>query len=269
MAKQKKNGAAAPSLPRDGDHPGVSREDYAKRLQPLQYRMRSLSLAYFQQHLNGIVVIEGSDTAGKGGAIRRMTAELDPRHYDVWPIGPPTPTELRHHYLWRFWQILPERGLIGIFDRSCYGRVLVERVDALTPEAGWRRAYDEIRAFERTLINGGTKLVKIYLHVSADEQKRRLAERVKEPHKRWKVSAADFRSHLQRDEYMTAAEDMFAETSTEAAPWHIIAGDNKRHARLKVIETVFDTFTRDIDLTPRPLDEETLRLAADVLGNQD
>ena len=269
MAKKKKGTATVPVFPDDSNHPGLARDDYAKRLQPLQYSMRALSLAYFQQHLNGIVVIEGSDTAGKGGAIRRMTAELDPRHYEVWPIGPPTEEELRHHYMRRFWQVLPERGLIGIFDRSWYGRVLVERVDALTPEANWRRAYDEIRAFEQTLINGGTRLVKIYLHVTADEQKRRLAERVKEPHKRWKVSAADFRSHLQRDEYMSAAEEMFEHTSTEAAPWHVIAADNKRHTRVKVIETVFDAFAKDIDLAPLPLDEDTLRLAADVLGNQE
>jgi AMP-polyphosphate phosphotransferase len=254
-------------LPENSVHPVLSAQDYKEALGPLQYLMRSISLSYFRQGLNAVVVIEGSDAAGKGGAIRRMTAELDPRHYDVWPIGPPTPDELRHHYLWRFWQRMPESGLIGIFDRSWYGRVLVERVDALTPETRWRDAYDEIRHFEESLVRDGTRLVKIYLHVSADEQRRRLAERVTTPHKNWKVSAADFRNYLQRDAYLAAASDMLEKSSGGAAPWHVIAADDKKHTRIAVLETVTEALSVDVDLTPRPLDDETLRLAREVLGN--
>lgn len=264
MAKNKKQ---TPALPADDSHPTLSKQDYADRLQPLQYLMRSISISYHRQGLRGVVVIEGSDTAGKGGAIRRLTAELDPRHYDVWPIGPPTGEEIQHHYLWRFWQRLPPQGLIGIFDRSWYGRVLVERVDALTPEERWRRAYKEICAFERSLVDDGIRLIKIYLHVSAAEQQHRLEERVNDPHKRWKVSAADFRSHLQRDDYLAAAEDMFGETSTKQAPWRVIAGDDKHHARIAVLETVTQVLGKGVDLTPRPLDEETARLAVEVLGH--
>ena len=254
-------------LPADGDHPSLPSKAYEKALVPLQRLMRSISLSYFRQGLNAVIVIEGSDAAGKGGAIRRMTAELDPRHYDVWPIGPPTPDELRHHYMWRFWQRLPEHGLIGVFDRSWYGRVLVERVDALTSETRWRAAYDEINAFETSLIDDGTRLVKIYLHVSAEEQRNRLAERVKDPHKNWKVSAADFRNNLQRDAYVEATAEMLGRTSTPAAPWNVIAADDKRHTRIAVLEAVTEALSVDVDLTPRPLDDETLRLAREVLGN--
>lgn len=255
-------------FPADGDHPKLSKKAYAARLQPLQYLMRSVSLSYHRRGHSGIVVIEGSDTAGKGGAIKRLTEELDPRHYDVWPIGVPTPQERRNHYLWRFWQRVPEKGLIGIFDRSWYGRVLVERIEGLTPEKRWRAAYDEINDFERSLIDDGTRIVKLYLHVSAKEQRKRLAERVEDPHKRWKVSAADFESHLKRDAYLDAAAEMFQRTSTEAAPWHVIAADNKRHARIAVLQTVTDILGAGIDLAPLPLDAETLRLAKEVLGKR-
>ena len=256
----------ASPFPADGDHPKLSKKAYAARLQPLQYLMRSISLAYHQHGYGGIVVVEGTDTAGKGGAIKRLTEQLDPRHYDVWPIGVPTPEERRHHYLWRFWQRVPETGRIAIFDRSWYGRVLVERVDGLTPEDRWRAAYDEINDFERTLVENGTRIVKLYLHVSAKEQRKRLAERVDAPYKRWKVSAADFESHLKRDEYLDAAAEMFERTSTEAAPWHVIPADNKRHARITVLQTVTDILGDGIDLAPLPLDDETLRLAKKVLG---
>lgn len=261
--------SSPPVLPADDAHPTVARKEYDARLKDLQLLMRSITLSYVRQGLTGLVVLEGSDAAGKGGAIRRMTAELDPRHYDVWPIGPPTPDEARHHYLWRFWQRLPAQGEIGIFDRSWYGRVLVERVDSLTTETRWRQAYEEIRSLELSLVNDGTRLIKIYLHVSEEEQRARLRERVENPHKHWKVSSADFRNHLQREAYTEAATEMFAETSTREAPWHVIAADNKLAARLAVLETVTAAFAKDVDLTPLPLDDETRRLAADVLNGGD
>lgn len=132
--------------------------------------------------------MEGSDAAGKGGAIRRLTGELDPRHYDVWPIGPPSAEDLAHPYLWRFWQRIPANGTVAIFDRSWYGRVLVERVDGLIDADRWRQAYDEINAFEQGLVANGVRLIKVYLHVSPEEQRRRLAERVRDAYKSWKIS---------------------------------------------------------------------------------
>ena len=267
MAKSPKKRPQTHWFPADSKHPMLGARAYEKRLRPLQLLMRSISLTYFREGMRAVVVIEGTDTAGKGGAIRRLSAELDPRHYDVWPIGPPSPEELRHNYLWRFWQRLPEDGLIGIFDRSWYGRMLIERVDALAPEEDWRRAYDEIRAFEDTLIADGTRLVKIYLHVTAEEQRRRLAERVQDPHKRWKVSAADFESHLKRDAYIEAAREMFDRTSTKRAPWQVIAADDKHHARIAVLEAVTKALGKDVDLTPGPLDRETKKLAQRVVGD--
>lgn len=260
-------GQAPPVLPADDNHPKLSRKAYEQRLLPLQYLMRSVALSYAERGHSGAVVIEGTDTAGKGGAIRRLTAELDPRHYDVWPIGPPTPEELRHHYLWRFWQRIPENGMLGVFDRSWYGRVLIERVDELTPESDWQRAYNEIREFEQSLIDNGTRLVKIYLHVTETEQRNRLAERVKTPHKRWKVSVADFESHIKRDAYLAAATDIFKKTTTDAAPWHVIAADNKRHARIVVLQTVTEALAKGVDLAPLPLSDETMRMAKKVLGD--
>jgi len=269
MAKATRRRTKPPTLPGDKAHPRLSSKAYAARLQPLQYRLRAIAIAYVRQRLNGIVVVEGGDTAGKGGAIRRLTAELDPRHYAVWPIGAPSAEEARHHYLWRFWRRLPERGRIAVFDRSWYGRVLVERVDGLAAEARWRHAYDEICAFEASLVADGTRLVKLYLHVSPNEQRARLAERMADPYKHWKVSAADFRAYVLRDRYAAAATEMFRRTSTAAAPWHVIAGDDKHHARLAALETVIEAFGKGIDVAPPPVDAETARLAREVLGEED
>ena len=256
-----KPSVAGVRLPKDDEHPSVERDEYEDRLRNLQRRLRMISLAYHQRGYKGIVVLEGSDAAGKGGAIRRMTAELDPRHYDVWPIGPPSAEELSHHYLWRFWQRMPERGLLGIFDRSWYGRVLVERVDELTVEPDWRRAYDEINAFEKLHMGDGTRIVKMYLHVSKEEQRRRLTERVRDKYKNWKVSAADFRSHQQRERYAEAANEMFERTSTPEAPWQVIAADSKRFARLTVLETAIEALGHGLDLSPLPLDPDIELLA--------
>jgi len=256
----------APTLPRDADHPKLPKREYDERLKPAQYRMREVALAFHQRGHRGVVVIEGSDTAGKGGAIRRLAAELDPRFFHVWPIGPPTPLEERQHYLQRFWARIPPEGQIAIFDRSWYGRVLVERVDELTAEKRWREAYDEINAFEASLVADGIRLAKFYLHVTRDEQQARLTERAKAPHKWWKISAADIRAHLAKDAYEVAAREMLARTSTELAPWHILAANDKRHARIAILDTVVAQFSAGVDTTPTPLPPEVQRLARDVLG---
>src|SRR5262249_25693385 len=153
----------------------------------------------------------------KGGAIRRLIERLDQRHLKVWPIGPPTPEEQSVHYLYRFWEKLPSAGTLALFDRSWYGRVLVERVDRLVPESGWRRAYDEINEFERMLVDDGVRLVKFFLHVSRAEQRRRLEDRMTTPNKRWKLSADDLRNLSKRRDYRDAIDDMLDLTWTKAA----------------------------------------------------
>ena len=258
--------AVEPSpLPADDAHPQLAKAAYKKRLQPAQDRMRAIGLAYHTQGLRGVVAVEGGDTAGKGGAIRRLTAELDPRFFHVWPIGPPTPAERARHYLQRFWSRLPPAGQIAIFDRSWYGRVLVERVDGLTPEDRWRAAYDEINNFERVLADDGIRLAKFYFQVSREEQQARLLERVNDRFKWWKISEADIRAHLAYDTYCEAAAEMIGRTATAAAPWHVIAADDKRHARLVLLDTVAECFGRGVDTDPTPLSPGLRRLARDVL----
>lgn len=253
-------------LPGKDDHPKITKHAYEGRLRAAQLLMRSVALALHSQGGRGVVVVEGTDTAGKGGAIRRLTAELDPRQFRVWPIGPPTPTERKQHYMQRFWQRMPLAGEISIFDRSWYGRVLVERVDGLIPEARWREAYDEIRRFEEALVADGVRVAKFYLHVTEKEQQERLIARAQQPHKWWKISEADIRAHLAYEAYATAADEMVAETSTEAAPWSVIAANNKRHARLTMLDEVAKRFSKDLDLKPTPMSDELQRMVRDVLG---
>lgn len=253
-------------LPKKDDHPKIIKRDYDERLRAAQLRMRTVALALHSQGERGVVVVEGTDTAGKGGAIRRLTAELDPRWFRVWPIGPPSPEERLQHYMQRFWQRMPLDGEIAIFDRSWYGRVLVERVDGLIPEERWRAAYAEIRRFEESLTADGIRIAKFYLHVTAEEQQDRLIARAKQPHKWWKISEADIRAHLAYDTYAAAAEEMLAETSTKAAPWTVIAADDKLHARLTVLDEVGRRFGDGLDLSPHPMSEELQRLVHDVLG---
>lgn len=256
----------ASPLTGDERHPHVSKHDYDGRLKNAQYKMRDVAMAFHGQGLKGVIVVEGTDTAGKGGAIRRLTAELDPRFFHVWPIGPPSEAERQLHYLQRFWTRMPPAGQIAIFDRSWYGRVLVERVDGLTAEERWRAAYDEINAFESTLAAGGIRIAKFYMHVTKDEQQARLSERAHLPHKWWKISEADIRAHLAYDAYREAAVEMVTKTSTETAPWTVIAADDKRYARLTMLDTVYRQFSAGIDLAPIPMTPELQRLARDVLG---
>ncbi len=253
-------------LPADDAHPKLDKADYEDRLQKAQFRMRTVALACHTQGLRGVVVVEGGDTAGKGGAIRRLIAELDPRFFRVWPIGPPTPEERQQHYLQRFWKRLPRAGEIAIFDRSWYGRVLVERVDGLIPADRWRVAYDEINAFEQMLSDDGIRLAKFYFHVTREEQQARLVERVRDRFKWWKINEADIRAHLAYDTYCEAAEEMIQHTSNAAVPWHVIAADHKFHARLELLDAVADCFSAGIDTDPTPLTPDLRRLARDVLG---
>ena len=184
------------------------------------------------------VVVEGWDASGKGGAIRRLVASLDPRHIRVKQYAAPTPDELRHPWLWRFWSALPGWGGMAVLDRSWYGRVLVERVEGFAAVEEWRRAYEEINGFERMLADGGTVLVKLWLHVSDAEQLARFEARRDDPLKAYKLTDDDWRNRGKRPAYTEAIEEMLERTATAWAPWHLIEADSKRLARVKVIETV-------------------------------
>jgi polyphosphate kinase 2 (PPK2 family) len=237
------------------------KEEYEHRLKALQNRMLTIQQAFYHAGLRGIVAVEGWDAAGKGGMIRRLTETLDPRGVKVWPIGPPEPSEQGRHYLYRFWTKLPEPGSIAIFDRSWYGRVLVERVDELASEAAWKRAYDEINDFERMLVADGVRLVKIFLHITPQQQLKRFAERLHDPYKRWKLHDSDIRVHMQWDDYVEAIEEMFARTSTRIAPWTIVPANQKWYARIAAIKAVTEAFGRGIDVEPPPIDPRVARAA--------
>jgi polyphosphate kinase 2 (PPK2 family) len=184
------------------------------------------------------VLFEGWDASGKGGAIKRLVAQIDPRHVRVVQFAAPTPDERRHHFLWRFWPVLPGWGGMAVLDRSWYGRVLVERVEELATREQWLRAYDEINSFERSLADEGMVLIKIWMHISTEEQLRRFERREKDPLKSWKLTDEDWRNRTKRTKYEEAIEDMLARTDQPYARWHLIEGESKRYARVKVIETV-------------------------------
>jgi AMP-polyphosphate phosphotransferase len=216
----------------------LARPQYERRLEPLQERLRDLALECWRREQPVVIVYEGWDAAGKGGNIKRLTQELDPRGYLVIPIAAPDETERAHHYLWRFWSRLPRAGRIAIFDRSWYGRVLVERVEGFAKPAEWRRAFDEIVAFERQLADFGTVIVKLWLHVSPEEQLRRFRERERTEYKRHKITADDWRNRAKWHDYRIAAAEMIEKTSTVHAPWTIVAAEDKLWARIQALETV-------------------------------
>jgi AMP-polyphosphate phosphotransferase len=223
----------------------LSREEEADGLERGQTRLAQLRLT-----LGGLigkgelgppvcVIFEGIDASGKGGAIKRLVGQLDPRHVRVVQYAAPTRDEKRHHFLWRFWPALPGWGGMAVFDRSWYGRVLVERVEGFATRDQWMRAYDEINGFERTLADEGMILIKFWMHISADEQLKRFKKRERDPLKTWKLTDEDWRNREKRDEYKEAIEEMVARTSIEPhATWHLIPADSKRYARVAVVETV-------------------------------
>ena len=221
----------------------LSREDEAARLEAAQERLLALRLTCGGLIGEGrlgpplCVVFEGWDASGKGGALKRLLANVDPRHVRVKQYAAPTHDEKRHHFLWRFWPALPGWGGMAVLDRSWYGRVLVERVEEFATEAEWRRSYGEICAFEQSLADEGMVLVKFWLHISEEEQLKRFERRAKDPLKSWKLTDEDWRNRSRRAEYEAAVDEMVERTSTEAAPWVLVEGDSKRHARVKVIES--------------------------------
>lgn len=213
-------------------------DKYDEELLHWQGRLARLARDKAFQKIPLVLVFEGQDAAGKGGAIRRITHALDPRQFRAIPISAPTDEELAHPYLWRFWRRLPRPGRIVIFDRSWYGRVLVERVEGYASQAEWQRAYEEINQFESQLIDSGAVVLKFWLAISKDKQLERFRERESSPFKSFKITSEDWRNRKQWDAYVVAAEEMFERTSTPECPWHVISGNDKRHARVTILEHV-------------------------------
>lgn len=218
----------------------VDRSAFRRALEQHQGRLNILHRKARGQGISTILVFEGWDAAGKGGAIRRVTAALDAASYQIVPIAAPTDEERAHHYLWRFWRHLPRSGTLTIFDRSWYGRVLVERVEGLASPAQWMRAYSEINQFEEQLVDHGIVLIKYWLHITPDEQLRRFQERRRLSFKQWKLTDEDWRNRRKRHDYDGAVNEMVARTSTRAAPWTLVEANDKYYARLKVIKVLSD-----------------------------
>ncbi len=224
----------------------LSREEEAERLEAGHERLAALRLALGGKLGDGELgppvccVFEGWDASGKGGAIKRLVAPLDLRHVRVAQFAAPTHDEKRHHFLWRFWPALPGWGGMAVFDRSWYGRVLVERVEGFASMDQWERAYDEIVSFERTLALEGMILIKFWIHISDEEQLKRFKKRESDPLKSWKLTEEDWRNRERRPAYAKAVEDMLDRTDHELGHWQLVEGDSKRWARVKVLETVID-----------------------------
>lgn len=214
----------------------VPERKYEKRLDELQGRLHRAFDELKRQGRSAIAVFEGWDAAGKGGAVRRITAALDARDYQIIPIAAPTDEERAQHYLWRFWRHLPGRGRMTIYDRSWYGRVLVERVEGFASEDEWQRAFNEINEFEEQLAEHGTVIAKLWLHIDQAEQLKRFQEREKTSFKKFKITQEDYRNRGKAAHYVHAVHDMVERTSTDVAPWHLVAANDKRHARLDVLE---------------------------------
>ncbi len=251
---QKAKTAAAPAKPakttaRRGksgitilDHVGLSQrlsdKEYAAQLEKQQSRLTRLTWAAWEKKVASVALFEGWDAAGKGSAIRRVTAAMDPRLYRIIPIAAPTDEERARHYLWRFWRHLPRAGMTTIFDRSWYGRVLVERVEGFAREDEWKRAFLEISDFEEQLAESGIVVSKFWIHIGKDEQLRRFKQRESIAIKRYKITDEDWRNRGQWDAYKAAINDMVAHTSTEFAPWTLVAGNDKKFARVQIVKTL-------------------------------
>ena len=218
----------------------LSKKDYREELELNQARLAHLHGAAVQRNISTMLVFEGPDASGKGGCIRQITEPLDARYYKVFPFAAPTDSEKAHHYLWRFWNCVPRSGRMTIFDRSWYGRVLVERVEGFAGDDEWRRAYAEINDFEDQLIDHGIVLIKFWLQISKDEQLARFEAREETPHKRWKLQDEDWRNRERWDEYSTATHEMIQQTSVANSPWVLVENESKHFGRIKVLNTVCD-----------------------------
>ncbi len=246
----------------------IDKESYENRLKKLQQKLLDLHTYHLRTGGRVLIGIDGWDAAGKGGLIERLVAGLEPKSVQVHRIGAPTPEEQGRHYLWRFWNRLPAPGNWAIFDRTWYGRVLVERIEGFCNKDQWKRAYREINEFERQLADDGVRIVKLLVHVSAEEQKKRMIERLDKPSKHYKVGLEDFRNIARRKQYLDAYRDMLEQTDTEHAPWHVIASDEKMHARLKGLKVVADVLGKGVKIGGHALDPQIAKAAYDLWGWQ-
>lgn len=231
-------------------HRKLDRAAYVGEVSRRQIQLRELGYQVYLQKRPIMIVFEGWDAAGKGGAIKRVTEKLDPRGYVVYPISAPQGEDKTRHYLYRFWRRLPEKGQIAIFDRSWYGRVLVERVEGFAEENEWQRAYKEINSFERQLRDFGTIVAKFWIHISREEQLRRFEERQAIGYKAWKLTDEDWRNRLKWDAYEEAVEEMLVKTSTSVSPWSLIEGNDKYWARSRVLEKLVKILSTELRYEP-------------------
>lgn len=225
----------------------LATKTYKKQLAAAQLRLSRLARAAREKNISSMLVLEGWDAAGKGGVIRRIVPALDARSYRIIPIAAPTDEERAHHYLWRFWRHIPRAGYVTVYDRSWYGRVLVERIEGFCSRDEWMRAYAEINDFEEQLTEHGIVLMKYWVHIDQDEQLSRFKEREKIPWKKYKITEEDYRNREKWEQYEYAVNDMVERTSTEFAPWTLIEGNDKRYARVKALEVFCDRLERALD----------------------
>jgi polyphosphate kinase 2 (PPK2 family) len=240
--------------------------DYAETLKHLQDRLSHAHARHIVHGHRTMIVFEGWDAAGKGGIIKRMTAEWDPRYFQVWPISAPTPYEKDRHFLWRFWQKLPGSREVSVFDRSWYGRVLVERVEGYCSERDWKRGYDEINEFEAQQVDSDTTIIKLFLHVTQATQDKRLADRLAVPEKRWKVTEEDFRNRGKRGDYLDAMQAMFKQTDTRWAPWAVFDGNNKKSARIAALTHIAERLEASVPKDLPEADPALIAMARDAFG---
>lgn len=236
----------------------LSKPDYREALKAMRKKMSAMQNTLYRKKISMVVLYEGWDAAGKGGNIKRLTRSLDPRGYQVIPIGAPNDEEHQHHYLWRFWRRLPKDGHIAIFDRSWYGRLLVERVEGFADEVAWKRSFHEIRQFEEALIKHGVILVKFWLSIDQDTQLRRFEARQQDPDKQWKITPEDWRNRAKWGAYKVALDDVFRYTNTPRAPWHILESNCKRYARIKAMEVIEAAYRSRMSNPPNMTKARTL-----------
>lgn len=235
----------------------LDKEAYDRELVANQVMLARLAYQVYVQQRPVVMVFEGWDAAGKGGAIKRLTEKMDPRGYVVYPIAAPAGDDKTHHYLWRFWRRLPEAGQIAIFDRSWYGRVMVERIEGFCSEPEWKRAYREINQFERQLVDFGAILFKFWIHISKEEQLRRFEARSQDKLRSWKLTDEDWRNREKWEQYQEAVDDLLLKTSTVSAPWTVVEGNSKYYARVKVLRTVVEKLSAELKIDPsQPLNVE-------------
>jgi AMP-polyphosphate phosphotransferase len=254
-----------PMLAKMIEHPVVGFSDYERRLKSMQSVMQSIQQAFLGTRERAVIVLEGWDTAGKGGIVRRLGWALDPRSLKVFPIAAPLSHERGRHYLQRFWEKLPDPEQIVVFDRSWYGRVLVERVEGFASKGEWQRGYDEINEFERMMVADGIRIVKCFLHITPAEQVRRIKDRLTNPLKRWKLSYGDFRNRSLWTDYERAIEDMMERTSSKRAPWYLVPANNKQYGRLATFTILIAVLGKGLHLGPRPLEPKLANMAKKLI----